>query len=97
MQSVEVALIFVFWMVWYSASASCRPMRFGFDLVLIFAASQMFWATPVVTRENEVVRNCDIVLAVVSFSIVTSWPSSIPYGCGLISTGSRGISVVERV
>src|SRR5215831_9174496 len=96
-QSVAGALILVFWIAWYRASASWRPIRFGLERVPILAVSQIFCATDGVTREKAVVRNCDIDPACVSFSIVTSCPNSIPYGCGFISTGSRGISVVERV
>src|SRR5262245_27478442 len=97
MQSVAGALIFVFWMAWYKASASWRPMRLGFARVEIFAVSQIFCATLEVTRENDDVRNCDIELASVSLSIVTRRPSSMPYGCGLISCGSGGSCVVDRV
>src|SRR5438876_5736650 len=97
MQSVWGAGIFVFWITAYNASASCRPIRCGFERVLIFAASQIFCASPELTRENELVRNWDIVPAEVLLSIVTSWPSSMPYGCGLISTGSGGSWVVDRV
>ena len=97
MQLVWGAGIFVVWIAAYNASASCRPMRFGFARVLIFAASQIFCASPELTRENELVRNCDIVPAGALLSIVTSCPSSIPYGCGLISTGSGGSCVVDRV
>ena len=53
-------------------------MRLGCERVLIFAVSQIFWATKVLTRENEVVRNCDIKQVTESLSIVTNWPSSMP-------------------
>src|SRR5215469_11207395 len=90
MQSVAGALIFVSWIALYSESASRRPIFLGWPRVPIFAVSQILCATPELTRENEVVRNCAIDDAEVSFNMVTSCPSSMPYGCGLISTGSGG-------
>ena len=39
-------------------------MRLGLERVLILAVSQIFGPTPELTRENESVRNCDIVAAI---------------------------------
>ncbi len=97
MQSVEGAEIFVFWSASYSASASLRPMRLVEARVLSLAVLHTLRATPPLTRENEPVRNCESVGAFVSFIIVMRRPSSTPYGCGLISFGSSGSVLVDRL
>ena len=78
MQSVDGAPILVRWMASYSESASRRPIRDADARGLSLASAQIRRATELLTRENEVLRNCDRVVALVSLSIVTSWPSSMP-------------------
>ena len=46
--------------------------------VLTLAVSQIRRATAGLTRENELHKNCDSVVALVSFSMVTSRPNSTP-------------------
>ncbi len=65
-------------------------MRVTLARVLSLAVSQIFRATPGLTREKFCVRNCEIVQPCTSFIIVISRPNSTPYGCGLISFGSGG-------
>ncbi len=77
-QSVDGALIFVSWMALYSESASSRPILRTDARELTLALSQMLRATEGLTRENESVRNCVIVVALVALSMVTSRPSSTP-------------------
>ena len=78
MQSVAGALIFVCWIAWYSWSASCRPHFRVLARVLTLAASQICRATAGLTRENECVRNCETVGALVSLSMLTNMPNSTP-------------------
>lgn len=62
----------------------------GFVLSYTPAFSKICFATPLLTFENSSFRKDWIVFCFEYLNKSIKYPSSIPYGCGLISFGSSG-------
>jgi hypothetical protein len=78
MQSVAGGGIFVPWIEWNRASASCRPIFLAQPRGEIFAPLQILRAMPGETREKLLTRNCVIVTPSASVSSAARRPSSTP-------------------
>src|SRR3989338_3920160 len=96
-QSIGGAIIFVFCIALYKASASSLAIVFGLALEFIFAFSHISLLTAWLTRQKSLCKNADTELDFVPCNILIRTPSSIPYGCGFISLASFGISLIPRM
>ena len=76
----------------WTASTSSGCMRFARASGLTPANAQISSATRGETREKSCTSDARIVRLFVDRSILSSIPSSTPYGCGFISFGSGGSS-----